>query len=75
MMLTLASTSARASWSETLLFCWSATMEQTRSTTKAIAAGKLAEEKTARLTRPRLYSVMANSTRIPFLNCSSIDRL
>ncbi|WP_167392367.1 hypothetical protein [Mesorhizobium sophorae] len=44
------------------------------STTKAIAAGKLAEEKTACLKRPRLYRVVANSTRVPLLdNSSSVD--
>lgn len=60
MMFTLAKTSARANWSETILFSRSAKTAQITSTTKAIAAGTFAEEKNECLNRLRLDAVLAN---------------
>ncbi|MBZ9905561.1 hypothetical protein LB557_06055 [Mesorhizobium sp. BR115XR7A] len=56
----MAKTSARANWSETILFSRSAKTAQTTSTTKAIAAGTFAEEKNECLNRLRLDAVLAN---------------
>ncbi|MBZ9696544.1 hypothetical protein LB544_15435 [Mesorhizobium sp. CO1-1-9] len=55
----MAKTSARANWSETILFSRSARMAHITSTTKAIAAGRFAKENTECLNRLRLDAVLA----------------